>query len=81
MKRTASFRRKTAFSLLELLVVIAVIAILAVLLLPALGRAKARALRAVCVSNLKQIGTAIQLYADDIRATPRLPRRALLSSR
>jgi prepilin-type N-terminal cleavage/methylation domain-containing protein/prepilin-type processing-associated H-X9-DG protein len=65
MQRTASFRDENGFSLIELLVVIVVIAILVALLLPALSAAKARALRITCVSNLKQIGTAVQMYADD----------------
>ena len=57
--------RQTGFTLVELLVVIAIIGLLAALLFPIFARARERARQTTCVSNLRQLGQAFTLYAQD----------------
>ena len=56
---------RRGFTLIELLVVIAIIAILASILFPVFSQAREKARESSCISNLRQIGTAIQMYAGD----------------
>jgi prepilin-type N-terminal cleavage/methylation domain-containing protein/prepilin-type processing-associated H-X9-DG protein len=58
-------KRRNGFTLIELLVVIAIIAILAAILFPVFARAKAKAIQSNCLSNLKQIGLGLNMYATD----------------
>lgn len=62
---SANLSAARAFTLLELLLVIAVIAVLAAFLLPAIGRARAKAQRLACMNNLRQISLGVRMYADD----------------
>lgn len=69
-QQRAEFRRHSAgFTLIELLVVVAIIVILIAILLPSLGKARDSARSAACMSNLRQMGMAIQMYAQDYNGT------------
>lgn len=68
LQRTVAARRR-AFTLIELLTVIAIIGILAAIIIPTVSRVRATAAKADCASNIRQIGVALLLYAQDNKNT------------
>ncbi len=73
-------RARTAFTLIELLLVCAIISILASLLLVSVGRAKLKAQRVSCISNLRQIGTSFVIFAHDVEHRGEFPARVSTNS-
>jgi prepilin-type N-terminal cleavage/methylation domain-containing protein len=65
MKTSSSLTRRSAFTLIELLTVIAIIGILAAILIPTVGAVRRTAIKSQCASNLRQLGTAVNLYRND----------------
>src|ERR1051326_3833414 len=70
-------KRRGGFTLLELLVVVAIIAILAAILLPVFAQAREKARQSACISNMQQVGSAVQMYVQDWDET--YPMNRLLS--
>jgi len=69
MSKMPARRNAGAFTLIELLVVIAIIAILAAILFPVFAKAREKARQSACLSNMKQIGTAMMMYVQDYDET------------
>jgi prepilin-type N-terminal cleavage/methylation domain-containing protein/prepilin-type processing-associated H-X9-DG protein len=69
-QRGRSSRPRRGFTLIELLVVVAIMSLLMAILVPSLARARGQAQRTVCVSNLRQIGIATQMYGQENKCYP-----------
>ena len=69
MNMVSLTRRRRGFTLIELLVVIAIIAILAAILFPVFAQARESARKASCISNTKQLGLGVMMYAQDFDET------------
>ena len=67
--KTSRTSERSGFTLIELLVVIAIIAILAAILFPVFAQAREQARQTVCISNIRQIGTAVGMYVQDYDQT------------